>query len=130
MDREKVFSLIFLKSNVEGVKILSSVWRLICHRIPERTFKIRGYYFPVCSRCIGIYTGAFSYFIFNYFFHIFYYPLLTLFAFLIVIPTFSDGLTQFIGLRMSNNMLRLFTGILAGIGLGILVKTIKFSLIT
>jgi len=29
----------------------------ICHRLHERTFKIGKWYFPVCSRCTGIYLG-------------------------------------------------------------------------
>ena len=44
----------------------------ICHRLPERTFKIRNHYFPVCSRCAGIYIGAFSYYIFVYFVYVQY----------------------------------------------------------
>ena len=51
-------------------KNLSKVF--ICHRLPERTFKIRNHYFPVCSRCTGIYIGAFSYYIFVYFVYVQY----------------------------------------------------------
>lgn len=101
----------------------------ICHRLPERTFKINGYYFPICSRCTGIYIGAFSYFIFTIFNYVQYNYLLVLIAFLLVFPTFLDGLTQFFGYRESNNNLRFITGLIAGIGLGIIVKTIKFMLI-
>ena len=39
----------------------------ICHRKPKRTFKIRNYYFPVCSRCTGFYIAIFSYFIYVYY---------------------------------------------------------------
>jgi len=46
-----------------------------------------------------------------------------------IVPTFSDGLTQFIGFRKSNNILRFLTGLFAGIGLGILVKYLKWILI-
>lgn len=28
-----------------------------CHQMEERSFKIKGYQFPVCSRCTGILTG-------------------------------------------------------------------------
>ncbi len=47
----------------------------ICHRLPDRTFKIRNWYFPVCARCTGLYIGAFSYFIYVYFFYVDYIPL-------------------------------------------------------
>jgi uncharacterized membrane protein len=103
---------------------------LICHRIPERTFKIRGHYFPVCSRCTGFYFGAFSYFIYTYLFYVNYTTYLIIFAVLIMIPAFLDGFTQLIGLRKSQNLLRFSTGIIAGIGLAILLKALKWVIIT
>ena len=39
-----------------------------------------------------------------------------------------DGTTQLMGIRKSNNKLRFITGLIAGIGMGILVKSIKYSL--
>ena len=104
--------------------------QFICHRIPERTFNIRGHYFPVCSRCTGFYIGAFSYFIFVYFFYIHYSITIIILAILMLIPTFLDGFTQFIGSRESNNILRLFTGLMGGVGLGILLKVIKYIILT
>lgn len=101
----------------------------ICHKLPERTFKIKNHYFPVCSRCTGIYIGAFSYFIFVYFVYVQYNIAMILSAILMVLPTFSDGITQFFGFRESNNTLRFFTGLIAGVGLGILVKALKWFLI-
>ena len=102
----------------------------ICHRIPERTFKIRNHYFPVCSRCTGIYIGAFSYFLFAYLFYVQYSIILILSAAVMVMPTFIDGLTQFLGFRESNNILRVTTGLIGGLGLGILVKALKWFLIS
>ena len=101
----------------------------ICHRLLDRTFNIRGHYFPVCARCTGLYMGAFSYFTYVYFFYVQYTITLIIFAILIMIPTFYDGLTQFFGFRESNNLLRLFTGLFGGLGIGILVKTLKFFLL-
>lgn len=45
-----------------------------------------------------------------------------------IIPTFIDGFTQFINSRESNNSLRLFTGLIGGIGLAILFKAIKWTI--
>lgn len=106
------------------------VTRLLCHRNPERTFKIGSTYFPVCSRCTGVYLGAFSYFALAYMVHIKYSVVVLLVAGLLVIPTFWDGFTQLFFSRESNNYLRFFTGILAGWGMGILVKALKFALFT
>lgn len=100
-----------------------------CHRLPERTFKVKGHYFPVCSRCTGLYISLFSYFIYAYFFYVEYSLYLILLAILMVIPTFIDGFTQLLGLRESNNTLRLTTGLIGGLGLGILVKSLKWMII-
>ncbi|WP_374047254.1 DUF2085 domain-containing protein [uncultured Methanobacterium sp.] len=102
----------------------------MCHRLPERTFKIKGRYFPVCSRCTGFYVGAFTYFIYAYFFYVNYTTPLIIFAILVMIPAFLDGFTQLISLRESNNTIRFFTGLIAGIGLAILLKAIKWMIIT
>lgn len=102
----------------------------ICHRMPDRTFNIRGYYFPVCSRCTGFYIGAFSYFAYVYFYYVQYTVSLTLFAFLLIIPTLYDGFTQFLGFRESNNTLRLFTGLMGGLSLAILIKALKYTILT
>ncbi|MDO8870482.1 MAG: DUF2085 domain-containing protein [Methanobacteriaceae archaeon] len=110
----------------EESKNLSKVY--ICHRLPNRTFKIRGYYFPVCSRCIGMYIAAFSYFVLAMFYYINYDLTLMITALLLIIPTFIDGLTQLIGFRESNNTLRFFSGLIAGIGLAIFIKYFKIIL--
>jgi uncharacterized membrane protein len=104
--------------NLEKYLDSFSISHLICHRIPERTFKINNRYFPVCSRCTGIYIGFFLFFIQNYIFSLYLTPL---FGFIMIIPMFIDGTTQFFGFRKSNNKLRLITGLIAGYGYGILI---------
>ncbi len=110
------------ESETSNLKLLNS---FICHRIPDRTFDIRGHYFPVCARCTGFYIGAFSYYIYVYFVYVQYTTILIIFAILMTIPTVLDGVTQLIGSRDSNNILRLLTGLIGGIGLAIIIKAIK-----
>ena len=43
-----------------------------------------------------------------------------------MIPAGIDGLTQYIRQRESNNTLRFTTGLLGGLGLGILIKALKY----
>jgi len=43
------------------IQYLTVLTQFICHRKPERTFNVRGHYFPVCARCTGFYIAAFSY---------------------------------------------------------------------
>ncbi len=108
---------------------MTNISKFFCHRMPERTFKIRNTYFPVCSRCTGIYIGAFSYLVAVYFIAVQYSTFTSILAILLIIPTFLDGITQFLRYRESNNTLRFSTGLLAGIGLSIMAKTIKFAMI-
>lgn len=46
-----------------------------------------------------------------------------------IIPTFIDGFTQLINMRLSNNNLRFLTGLICGIGMGIIIKSIKAFLL-
>ena len=98
----------------------------ICHRKPERTFQIRGHYFPVCARCTGFYISIAAYLIHAYFFYVNYNITLMIIAVLLLVPAFVDGTTQFFNLRESNNPLRLVTGLMGGIGLCIIFKAIKW----
>jgi len=47
-----------------------------------------------------------------------------------VIPTFIDGFTQFLGYRESNNQIRFISGFFAGLGIAILVKAFKIFILT
>lgn len=67
-----------------------------------------------------------TYFVYTYFFYVNYNYFLILFSMLLLIPTIIDGTTQLKGLRESNNYLRLFTGLIGGLGLGIIIKAIKY----
>jgi len=51
-------------------------------------------------------------------------------GFLSIIPTFLDALTQNLGYRESNNILRVITGILGGIGLGIIIMAMMQRLVS
>lgn len=98
---------------------------VLCHRNPERTFKIFGRYFPVCSRCTGIYLAIFFYLILLYVFPVQYNLNIIVLALILVIPTFLDGLTQLYLQRESTNLIRFSTGLLCGIGLGIITTSPK-----
>jgi uncharacterized membrane protein len=103
--------------------------RLICHRIPARTFNIKGHYFPVCSRCTGLYMGVILCLIYISLFYVVYTPILILFSIFMMIPTVIDGITQLFGFRDSNNILRFSTGLIAGVGLIIFINTIRWIII-
>ena len=103
-----------------------NILNLICHRKPERCFFIKGHQFPVCARCTGFYISLILYFTYTYYFFVDYNPFLLVFAILLLIPSAIDGLTQLLEYRESNNVLRFITGFFGGLGLGILVKALKY----
>lgn len=94
--------------------------KLGCHQIPERSFFVRGYQFPVCARCTGLLTG--------YLIALITWKMIaisTIGEVIICIPLVIDGITQYIGWRMSNQILRIATGFICGVG----VTRLQISLI-
>ena len=83
-----------------------------CHQMPERSFFIKGYQFPLCARCTGILFGE----LLALPLWMVYHPSMFMTLFLIV-PMAYDGIFQYQFGMMSNNRRRLATGLLAGYGL-------------
>lgn len=80
-----------------------------CHQIPERSFFIKGYQFPVCARCTGIVIG-----------HFFVLTMAPIHIFskkisILMIPLIIDGTTQYFTRYESNNVKRVLTGFLYGV---------------
>ena len=103
-----------------------NISKIICHRKPERSFFIKGHQFPVCARCTGFYISLITYFTYTYYFFVNYNIQLITFAALLLLPAAIDGITQLQGYRESNNRLRFITGLLGGLGLGIIIKASKY----
>ena len=82
-----------------------------CHQMPERSFSINGYQFPVCARCTGVLIGYIS-------------ALISCFLVrpnvFIAIPCclvmLTDWLLQYLKIKASTNPRRLVTGIIGGFG--------------
>ena len=89
----------------------------ICNQLPTRCLWILTSPMGLCARCFGIYLTMLATGIFLIRFgskHIYWKS-----AVLLMIPCIIDGSTQYLGHRLSNNGLRLITGSLAGIGMGL-----------
>lgn len=93
-----------------------------CHRMPERTFSIKGHYFPVCARCTGFYVALFFILIINFLYKPNYSFELFVLGIFLLMPVAIDGTTQLMGLRESNNPLRFVTGFVGGFGLFFIMK--------
>lgn len=98
--------------------------KYLCHRIPERSFFIKGHQFPVCARCTGFYTGLVVYLILNFFYKHPYNLEMLFISMILMVPVAIDGLTQYFGPRESTNNLRFITGFIGGLGLIIFLKII------
>ena len=123
--RKKLKILNMRKTNLNTTNTrddLMNYSKLLCHRMPERSFFIKNHQFPVCARCTGFYTGLAVFLIYNFFFEINYTFELFVIAIILLIPTAIDGFTQLLGYRESNNNLRFTTGFIGGIGLIIIMK--------
>ena len=83
-----------------------------CHQMPERSFFINGYQFPVCARCTGVYIGALFAVVL---FFVFRPNILLCIIFCIVM--LLDWFLQHKMILSSTNCRRLITGSLAGYGL-------------
>jgi uncharacterized membrane protein len=96
------------------------IYITFCHRKPERSFFWKGKQFPVCARCTGIHIGylTFPFFLFDMF------TLNIWWTVALILPAYIDGFTQAFMNRESNNILRVTTGLMAGIGAMSLVAII------
>lgn len=84
----------------------------MCHSKPERSFYFKGKKFPICARCTGILLG--------WIVGIIYCLLLEVpkeyITILILFPLIVDGTMQSLRKKESNNIKRIITGILFGMG--------------
>jgi len=101
----------------------------LCHQIPERTLAAGGYLFTVCARDTGTHVGfAATLVVAALQFHLRKirpsdlppWPMLVVVG-LLFIPMGIDGASSYLGLRETTNLIRFFTGLPAGIAVGILV---------
>ena len=100
------------------------LWRLVAHR-HWFTLRIFGREVRLCARCSGYVVGFFILTVFHSFFvlpfiHSLKVHLQLFFCFLLIIPLTYDWITQSWGWRESNNVLRLITGAILGIGVSLL----------
>lgn len=97
-----------------------------CHQMATRSFFFKGFQFPLCARCTGILVGeivACLLLLCNIHIDVFI-------AVLLICTTVLDGMIQLLGKYESTNFKRLFSGLIAGIGLiFILAHVIHYLLI-
>lgn len=88
-----------------------------CHQLPDRSYFCGPYQCPLCSRCLGIFIGEFIVAPIA----IWFIPIPNYVSLVLLVPMMIDGLIQLKWKVMSNNLRRLFTGLLFGFGFTYLV---------
>lgn len=110
----------------KGERNMKEIFTIIpCHRIPERCMHVKGNPMPLCTRCFAMLIGYLStpIFIGISFTTSIWIPVL------LATPLLMDGFTQRWKWRKSTNGLRFLTGILFGIGQGMLISTMVCNLV-
>lgn len=98
---------------------------LSCHQMYERSFTFKGYQFPVCARCTGIFIGH----VIAIFLCIMNVRISSRICVLLILIMAYDGFLQLFKIKKSTNIRRLITGILAGAGcIFILVNIVSYFL--
>ena len=94
-----------------------------CHQREDRSFKIKGWQFPICSRCTGILTGQ----IMSIALYLLGLRIPIYISFLFLLIMFLDWFIQFKNIKESTNLRRLITGNLAGIAqISLFIELILF----
>jgi uncharacterized membrane protein len=111
-------------------QIVINLKRLIdivpCHRMKSRSLTIKGYTLPICARCTGILLG----YLFFPFLFVYDLDFSLWLGIALNFPMVLDGWTQKRKYRMSNNTLRVSTGIVSGFGQSIIIVSLSHIIIS
>lgn len=98
-------------SDKEWIKLMEIGGTLGCHQMPERSFFIKGYQFPVCARCAGVIISAIIATI------VFFKKKLSIkLSIALSSVMLIDWGIQYLGIKQSTNKRRLITGLIGGFG--------------
>ncbi len=96
--------------------LIYSIYQLLCHQLPSRSYFVEGYQVAYCERDVAIYTTLLAATILFPLVRGRLKPLPWQWYLVLITPMAIDGLTQLVGLRFSNWQLRTITGVLFGLG--------------
>lgn len=98
-------------SDKEWIKLMEIGETLGCHQMPERSFFIKGYQFPVCARCTGVIISAIIATI------VFFKKKLSIkLSIALSSVMLIDWGIQYLDIKQSTNKRRLITGLIGGFG--------------
>ncbi|MDH7507187.1 MAG: DUF2085 domain-containing protein [Candidatus Thermoplasmatota archaeon] len=96
----------------------------LCHQNAQRSFFINGNQMPFCSRCTAIWLGLTIGLGFMIFYKIEFDKKFFILIIIGIFPIAVDGIGQLLHLWESTNIIRLITGLLAGIITGLAIGII------
>ena len=96
-----------------------------CHQREDRSFHIKGWQFPICSRCTGILVGQ----LLGIVIYIFQFRIPIYISCIFLFIMFLDWYIQYKKIRESTNIRRFITGTLAGIAQVAIFMEIIFILV-
>ena len=96
-----------------------------CHQREDRSFHIKGWQFPICSRCTGILVGQ----LLGIVIYIFQFRIPIYISCIFLFIMFLDWYIQYKKIRESTNIRRFITGTLAGIAQVAIFMEITFILV-
>lgn len=111
--RQKMESINMNAKDKFWMKLMKFGHCMGCHQMPERSFFIKGYQFPVCARCTGVIIGE----ILEIILLLMNVKINIFLAIGLLANMGIDWFIQHIKWIYSNNIRRLMTGICGGIGL-------------
>ena len=101
-----------LNKNLKLWTTLMRIGGYTCHQMHERSFSYKGYQFPVCARCTGIFIGQ----IIGVLCIVLGLRIDFLWSIVLILPMAIDGLIQLMKIMESNNFRRFITGFISGVG--------------
>lgn len=98
-------------SNQLWIRFMEVGARLGCHQMPERSFFLKGYQFPVCARCTGVIISSIVATI------VFFKKKISYIICIIMSGVMlADWMLQYLKIKESTNRRRFITGLIGGFG--------------
>jgi uncharacterized membrane protein len=123
--------LVAVSDNDQVIGNMSFPWNVVygsgdrlCHQIADRSLYLNGNEMPFCTRCTAIWIGIALGLGFMVFYSIELQEKFLLAIIIGLVPIGIDGVGQLLGFWESINLIRFFTGLLAGVVCGVAIGVI------
>ena len=108
--------------------LIETFFSFICHQDKDILIRVYDEYIPMCPRCIGLHLGFFFssfVFLFRRFQKIILNPKIRFALIILMSLAGIHWLLGYLGIFITGSLSRFFTGILSGLGFGILLNSVS-----